>query len=139
MRRFIVVACTAALLIGFSPAASAGKVKTQPVTLECNDFNGAIVPCFSNGPSADGGRRSIALDNPDGVTGVAFRNWWCQKLESVQQLKIATQEPVSAGTPRISSWHMSRTSQEVQEPQSALVQTATSTSWASMSNCLGDR
>src|SRR5437868_1704525 len=102
MRRMIVIVCAAAVLLGFSPSANAGKVKTQPVTLECNDFNNAIVPCFSGGPSADGGRRSITLDNPAGVTGVAFRNWWCQRLETVQQLKISTQEPVSAGTPRIS-------------------------------------
>lgn len=108
MRRLFVILCAVSLLMGvMSTSASAGKTKTPGAVLRCVQADGLTQnPCFSAGSSADGGGQSIKLDtvNANGTTGVAFDNWWCQKLESVQQLKISTQEPVTAGSPRISMY-----------------------------------
>jgi hypothetical protein len=98
------MACVVGLLLGVTSTASA-KTKTLGVTLRCTQSDGLTAnTCFTLGQSADGGGKSIKLDtvDPAGTTGVAFDNWWCQRLENVQQLKISTQDPVTAGSPRIS-------------------------------------
>ena len=105
MRRFLIIACALGLLLGVTSGASA-RTKTPGAALRCVEADGSTVvqQCFTQGDSADGDRKAITVDGTGAhpISSIAFDNWWCQTLESVQQLKISTQEPVTPGSPRIS-------------------------------------
>lgn len=107
--RWFGLIATVGLLLGVGATTADARVKKN-AELRCVQQDGFTVnPCFTSGPdqpSADGGGKSIKLDgrpeNPTATSGVAFDGWWNQTLESVQQLKISTHEPVTGGSPRIS-------------------------------------